>query len=67
MTGTKGAMMERTTSGVAAAGVMMPAWLPELDKASVTAAQLVPILSAAWLAIQIIRVVARWGKRDEEG
>lgn len=64
MTFTKGAMMDRATSGVAAAGVTMPAWLPELDRASVVAAQLVPILSAAWLALQIVRFLARWGRRD---
>lgn len=41
----------------------MPAWLPELDKASVIAAQLVPILSALWIGLQIVSFLARRWRR----
>lgn len=44
----------RATNGVAVGGVTMPAWMPTLAEASNTAAALVPILSALWLAIQIV-------------
>lgn len=55
--------MKKATDGVAAVGVVMPAWLPKLDSASVIAAQLVPILSAAWLALQIVRFVWTWQRK----
>ncbi len=43
----------KTTNVVAAGGITSPAWLPTLETASQVAANLVPILSAVWLVIQI--------------
>lgn len=58
---TRGALMDRATTGLAAGGVTMPAWLPDLAHASVIAAQLVPILSALWIGLQIVSFcVRRW-------
>lgn len=56
--------MTKTTTGVAVGGVTMPAWLPDLEAVSAIAAHLVPILSALWLAVQIVRFVARWSNPD---
>lgn len=59
--------MRRATDGVAGLGLFTPAWLPKLETASQVAAHLVPILSAAWLALQIGRfLVTWWGKRHAE-
>lgn len=59
--------MKKATDGVAAVGVMMPAWLPKLESASQVAGALVPILSALWLALQIGRFVwAWWSKRNAD-
>jgi hypothetical protein len=41
----------------------MPAWLPQLETASAVAAQLVPILSALWLALQIGRFLWAWWRK----
>lgn len=61
---TRGHLMDRATTTLAAGGVTMPAWLPDLDRASAVAAQLVPILSAAWLVLQIVRFFVRWRRGD---
>lgn len=53
--------MVKTTNGVAVAGVTMPAWWPSLEATSSVAAQFVPILSAAWLIVQIVRIISKWG------
>jgi hypothetical protein len=59
--------MKRATDGVAGLGLIMPAWLPKLETASVVAGYLVPILSAIWLALQIGRfLLSWWSKRDAE-
>ena len=59
--------MKKATDGVAAVGVMMPAWLPKLESTSQVAGALVPILSALWLALQIGRfVLTWWRKRDAD-
>lgn len=59
--------MIKTTNGVAAAGVTLPVWLPKLETASAVAGHLVPILSAAWLVLQIGRFLwIWWGKRHAE-
>lgn len=58
------AVMIKATNGVAVAGVTLPAWLPTLEAASRVAGHLVPILSAVWLAVQIVRFVQRWRKPD---
>lgn len=60
------ALMVKATNGVAVGGVTMPAWLPDLIQASVVAGQLVPILSAVWLVVQIARFLVQWrrGRRD---
>jgi hypothetical protein len=53
----------RVTNGVAVGGITMPAWVPTLGEVSTTAAQAVPILSALWLAIQIIGYARkRWAR-----
>lgn len=51
--------MKRATDGAAIGGLAMPVWLPSLDQVSTVAAQLVPILSAAWLAVQILAFIKR--------
>lgn len=57
------AAMMRLTNGVAGLGLTMPAWLPQLETASAVAAQLVPILSALWLALQIGRFLWAWWRK----
>lgn len=57
-------MIVKTTNGVAVAGLFMPAWLPTLGQASDVAGMLVPILSAAWLMVQIASHFRR--KRDDD-
>lgn len=49
----KEAVLRRVTDGVAVGGVTLPAWWPSLAQVSDIAAQLVPIMSAAWLAVQL--------------
>ena len=51
--------MEKTTSGMAVAGVTYPAWQHGLDQAGAVAASLVPILSALWLAVQLVVYVRK--------
>lgn len=65
---TREAGMRRATDGVAGLGLFTPAWLPKLETASTVAAHLVPILSAAWLALQIGRFLWTWwrGRHAEE-
>lgn len=54
MTKRKGeALIRRVTDGVAVGGLSMPVWWPSLERVSEVAADLVPILSAVWLAVQI--------------
>lgn len=53
------AALKRATDGVAVGGLSMPVWFPSLETVSNVAAQLVPILSAAWLAVQIIAYVRK--------
>ncbi|MBU2936974.1 MULTISPECIES: lysozyme [Pacificibacter] len=48
------AMMTKTTTGISAVGVTLPAWWPTLEGASNVAVLLVPILSALWLLVQIV-------------
>jgi lysozyme len=48
------AAMTKTTTGVSAVGVTLPAWWPTLEGASNVAVLLVPILSALWLLVQIV-------------
>ncbi len=54
-----------TTNGVALFGITLPAWLPSLDAVSTFAGQMVPILSAIWLIVQIWRFVARWSANGQ--
>lgn len=54
------AAMVKTTNGIAAAGISLPAWWPSLEATSSVAAQYVPILSAVWLFVQIVRQLAKW-------
>jgi len=53
------ATMIKVTNGVATAGILSPAWLPTLQEISSYAAALVPILSALWLAVQIVLLVLK--------
>lgn len=46
--------MMRVTNGVAVGGITMPAWVPSLGEVSGVASDAVPILSALWLAMQIV-------------
>jgi GH24 family phage-related lysozyme (muramidase) len=48
------AMMIKTTTGVSAVGVTLPAWWSALEGASNVAVLMVPILSALWLLVQLI-------------
>lgn len=47
--------MKTVTAFVAAAGLIMPEWLPTVAEVSGHAATLVPIASLVWLVTQIIR------------
>lgn len=44
---------DRVTAGVAAGGVSLPVWWPSLGEVSDMAVELVPILSALWLLLQM--------------
>jgi hypothetical protein len=46
------------TNAGAGAAVVSPWWLPALHDVSAFAAEIVPILGAAWLIVQIIAKVA---------
>lgn len=59
--------MTKATTVVAAGGVTMPAWWPTLPEASNWAAQMVPVLSAVWLLIQIVGWMRRQWRDSEEG
>jgi hypothetical protein len=50
----KGHALDRITNGVAGVGLTMPAWERELIHMGEIATALVPILSALWLAVQIL-------------
>lgn len=60
-------MMIKTTNGVAVMGLTLPGWWPSLEATSTVAAQMVPILSAVWLMVQIARFVSKWGNGKEDG
>lgn len=60
---TRGEILDRATTGVAVGGVTMPSWFPSLQHASETAAQLVPVLSALWLAVQLFE----WARKRMKG
>lgn len=48
-------VMLKTTNGVAAVGVLSPAWLPSLNDVSQMSALMLPIISLFWLIFQIVR------------
>ncbi|RWR25507.1 hypothetical protein D2T31_05030 [Sinirhodobacter populi] len=54
-----GPAAKSTTIG-AGIGVTVPAWWPSLDQTSEIAVKMVPILSAIWLLLQIVRFVVKW-------
>lgn len=58
------AFIVKSTNIVALAGVSLPAWWPALQATSEVAGALVPILSAAWLVIQIVRFLRNKDKLD---
>lgn len=55
----KDMILERVTGAVAGAGITLPVWERHLIHAGDIAAALVPILSALWLAVQILGYVRR--------
>ena len=56
------AVMTKVTSGVAVAGVTSAWWPPSLADVSGLAGHLVPILSAAFLVVQLARFLWQWRK-----
>lgn len=50
----KGAVLERITNVVAGGGITYPYWETQLQHVGAVADQLVPILSAAWLVLQMV-------------
>lgn len=52
-------VLDRATSAVAGAGITYPVWQENLTQAGNVAQALVPILSALWLALQIMGYVRR--------
>ena len=59
----KGAVLDRVTNGVAVGGVSLPVWEQHLVHIGAIATALVPILSAAWLAIQMVGYLRkRWAE-----
>ncbi len=65
MTHDQEAFLTKATTGVAGAGVTLPAWWPSLADTSNIAAQMVPIVSLLWLILQIIRHVRNREGRNE--
>lgn len=57
---------DRATTGLAVGGVSLPAWWPSLDQVSSVAVELVPILSALWLVVQIVGYVRRLRRGQPE-
>ena len=55
----------KSTNIIAGFGLTLPTWWPSLEATSNTAALMVPILSAAWLALQIWRFLRP--RRGQEG
>lgn len=55
----KEAILAKATTGVATGGITMPVWWPSLSETSNWAAQMVPIVSLIWIALQILIVVRR--------
>lgn len=59
----KEVILERVTNVVAGAGVTYPAWEQNLIHAGEIAEALVPMLSAAWLILQIVGYARkRWAR-----
>lgn len=52
-------IIERTTTAVAGAGILSPAWIPALKDASEIAGLVLPILGVVWLIVQIITRIMR--------
>jgi hypothetical protein len=50
-------MAETATTATAGAAVLSPLWLPNLHSLSALAAEILPILGAIWLIVQIITKV----------
>jgi hypothetical protein len=49
----------KSTNIIAGFGLTLPTWWPSLEATSNTAAALVPILSAIWLFLQILRFIRK--------
>ena len=48
-------MISDTTTNIAAAGALVsPFWIPRLSELSTMAAEILPILGAVWLIVQIL-------------
>lgn len=59
-------LIVKGTNGVAAAGLVSFAWLPSLEQTAGVAGQLLPVLSAAWIAVQFAHFVWKW-RREHNG
>lgn len=46
-------IIDRSTTGIAFAGITSPGWLTMLEQASSIAALFMPVLGAIWLALRI--------------
>lgn len=62
----KGQGMERGTTGLAAVGLTLPVWEQSLQHLGTVAAAALPILSAVWLAVQIVGFVWPGLKRRDD-
>jgi hypothetical protein len=54
--------LDKITNSVAVAGAASPFWLPSLQEMSTTASLLLPIISVAWIVIQVVHKLTRRGK-----
>lgn len=62
----KGGLMslDSLTNGVAVAAVSSPLWLRDLGS---VAGDVIPILGAVWLVVQIAHKLANWSAKHGEG
>lgn len=59
-------VFQSSSNGVAAAAITSPAWLPPLESASQVAAEVLPILGAFWLVVQIVFYIRAQIKKDDD-
>jgi hypothetical protein len=61
----EGAFSAKVNFGVAFAAITSAAWLPSLDALSAGAALWVPILGAALLVLQILKLIWDWARKPK--